>query len=145
MDSIILGALGAAQVTILQTAWGTVPGTVREAIRRVVCDMVRIAVGGVILTGTCGTRREGIRGPVRTAIPTVISMATGNVIGRVTGEVSQSAIREGTCERILGATRTAVPLVILRAPVAVQRQCQQQRAAVVRRLVVPSGISATRS
>jgi hypothetical protein len=102
---------------------GTVPGTVLGVVWKVVCDVVWAAVGGVILTGTCGTRSEGIRSPVRTAIPTVTSMATRNVIGRVTGEVSQSAIREGTCGKILGATCTAIPLVILRAPVTVQRQC----------------------
>ena len=99
---------------------GTVPGTVLGVVRQVVCDVVWAAVGGVILTGTCGTRREGIRSPVRTGIPTVTCMATGNVIGGVTGEVSQSAIREGTCGKILGATCTAIPLVILRAPVTVQ-------------------------
>ena len=102
---------------------GTVPGTVLGVVRQVVCDVMWAAVGGVIPNGTCGARREGIRSPVRTAILAVTSMATGNVIGSMTGEVSQSAIREGTYGEILGATCTAIPLVILRAPVTVQRQC----------------------
>lgn len=145
LEHTILGALGAAQVTILQTTLGTVPGTVRGAIRRGVCNAVMIAVGGAILTGTCGTRREGIRSPARTAIPTVTSRTTGNAIGRVTGEVSQIAIREETCGKILGATYTAIPLVVLRAPVAARHQHQQKRAAVVRRLVVSCRSSASRS
>jgi hypothetical protein len=114
---------------------GTVPGTVPGVVRKVVCDVVWIAVCCVIPTGTCRTRRKGIRSPVRTAIVTVTSMTTGKVTGSVTGEASQSTIREGTCGKVLGATCTAIPLVFLRAPVRAQRQYQQQRAAVVRRLV----------
>lgn len=101
---------------------GTVPGTVLGVVRKAVYDVAWTAVGGVILTGTCGTRREGIGSPVRTVILTVTSMATGNVIGSMTGEVSQGTIREGTCGKIPGANCTAIPLVILRVPVTVQRQ-----------------------
>jgi|WetSurMetagenome_2_1015567.scaffolds.fasta_scaffold114807_3 hypothetical protein len=84
------------------TTGGTVPGTVPVAVRKVVRGVVWAAVGGVILT--------------------VSSVGTGKVIDSITGEVSQSVIREGTCGRTPGATRAAIRLVILRAPVHIQRR-----------------------
>jgi len=104
------------------TTEGTVPGTVPGAVRKVVCDGVWTAVDGAILTGRCGTRREGIRSPAWIVVLAVTSIATGNGIGSMTGEVFQSAICDGTCGEIVAATCTAIPLVILMAPVFIQRR-----------------------
>jgi hypothetical protein len=100
----------------------------------VVPEVVRTATSGVIPTRTGDAVRMPVRTAICTAIAAVTSVAMRKAIRNVTRNVSRSSTLAATLDSVRGATCRRTQKAIFAVPISF-----------VRRLVVPGGISATRS
>ena len=92
---------------ILEVTSGTVPGTVREAVRRAFCRAVLAGTSGANLVVTSTATCAGNRHVIVTEIGNKVRRATCGSVVEVAPMTTRAAIRRGTCAVTRGAIRVA--------------------------------------